>query len=392
LTKKREVVRWPFKIVVVNPADAAGLPGRPKDDKIDAINLAKYLAKGFLKNGKPIVQVLEDLKAIFRMAAQIERDRTALKNRIIKTLDRAGIRPRKLSLNRNWVVSLLQYLVKHEGTLGEFLITALNDEDHPLQKHQTILIKNSEDLAPYFEFSLTHAQRVLIRQNLVELEFKTGRKSILAVEVEQMIQEHPALRKHASNLATIPGISAFAAVWILAETGSINRFPKHRNFTAYCGCCPRIVSSAGRVYSARTSRHSNPYLRTIFFNAATVVCNLLKADSCLKGYADRIIRKKASRSHKLVRCIVAAKIARTVFAILRDGVPFNPNHLRELHANRVDKIDSDFTVASRKLIRRARNVLNRVKEMEEVGVLGDRAEDLAAGLDQLLQGKKMSMI
>jgi len=392
LTKKREFVRWPFKISVVNPSDAKGLPGRPKNDKMDAINLAKYLSKGLLKNGKAIVQVLEDIKAIFRMAAQLERDRTALKNRIIKTLDRAGIRPRRLSLNRDWVVDLIHHLVEYEGTLGAFLQSAVKDENHPLQKHHTKIIKNIAEFVPFFEFSLTHAQRVLIRQNLVELEFKTGRKSLLAVEVEHMLQNHPTLRKHAHNLATIPGISPFAAVWILAETGNIKQFPKHRSFTAYCGCCPRVVSSAGKVYSAHTSRHSNSYLRTIFFNAATVVCNLLKTDSWLKDYATRIVKRKALRSHKLARCIVAAKISRIAFAILRDGIPFNPEPLRNNQTNKTKTIDTHFTIADRKLIRRARNVLNRVREMDELGLLGSRAETLAAGLDQILQGKKIQMI
>lgn len=390
LMKKREYVRWPFKVVVVNPADAKGLPGRPKHDKIDAINLAKYLSKGLLKNGKAIVQVLEDLKAIFRMAAHLERERTALKNRIIKTLDRAGIRPRRLNFNRDWAVSLLQHFIEFEGTLGTFLESAFENEDHPLQTHRKKINKNIAYFIPFFGFSLTHAQRILIRQNLVELEFKTGRKSLLAVEIEQMIQDHPALRRHATHLATIPGISPFAAVWILAETGHIKQFPRHRSFTAYSGCCPRVVSSAGKIYSAHTSRHSNPHLRTIFFNAATVVCNLLKADSDLKAYATRIVKRKAYRTHKLAQCIVAAKISRIVYAILRDGVPFNPNHLKGCNPSK--KLDTQFTVADRKLIRRARNTLNRVKEMDKLGLLGSRAETLATGLDQLLQGKKVSMI
>jgi transposase len=392
LTRKREFVRWPFKIIVVNPADAAGLPGRPKFDKIDAINLAKYLSKGLLKNGKAIVQVLEDLKAIFRMAVGLERDRTALKNRIIKSLDRAGIRPRKLNLNNDWVVDLIRHFIENEKSLGEFLTNIFKNENLPLQKYRAKIVKNIAYFAPFFEFSLTHAQRVLIRQNLIELEFKTGRKSLLAIEIEHMIQAHPALRKHARNLATIPGISPFSAVWILAETGNIKQFPNHRNFTAYCGCCPRVVSSAGKVYSAHTSRHSNSYLRTIFLNAATVVCNLLKADSCLKQYANRIVKRKSHRSHKLAQCIVAAKISRIAYALLRDGVPFNPYYLEEFRGSNIENNEVQFTVADRKLIRRARNVLNRVREMDELGFLGERAEILAAGLDQLLQGKKVYMI
>ena len=392
LMRKRQFVRWPFKIIVVNPSDAKGLPGRPKYDKIDAINLSKYLSKGLLKNGKLIVQVLEDLKAVFRMAAQLEKDRTALKNRIIKTLDRAGIRPRRLNLNRDWVIELLQHFIEFEGTLGTFLEFALNHEEHSLQKQRTMIVKNIAEFIPFFEFSLTHAQRVLIRQNLVELEFKTGRKSLLAIEVEQMLQDHPSLRKHAQNLATIPGISPFAAVWILAETGNIKQFPKHRNFTAYCGCCPKVVSSAGKIYSAHTTRHSNAYLRTIFFNAAGVVCYILKTNSDLKDYAERTVKRKAYRTPKLAKCIVAAKISRIAYAILRDGVRFNPQYLKDRQIGTSEGINMQFTIADRKLIRRAKNVLNRVREMDELGILGARAEILASGLDQVLQGKKVFMI
>jgi transposase len=52
--KQRSRVHWPFKIIVVNPADASGLPGREKNDKMDVKNLSKYLAMGLLQNGKPI--------------------------------------------------------------------------------------------------------------------------------------------------------------------------------------------------------------------------------------------------------------------------------------------------------------------------------------------------
>ncbi|MHA1688278.1 MAG: transposase, partial [Promethearchaeota archaeon] len=39
-------------------------------------------------------------------------------------------------------------------------------------------------------------------------------------------------------------------------------FKTRETFSACCGCCPRVVSSAGKVYSAHVSRHSNKFLRT----------------------------------------------------------------------------------------------------------------------------------
>ncbi len=102
LTTRRETCGWDFTVVVANPADANGIPGRQKFDKADASALARYIAAGVLKSGAPVVPALEDLKTIFRAAARIERDRTALKNWVKKNLDRAGVRPASLDLNTDW--------------------------------------------------------------------------------------------------------------------------------------------------------------------------------------------------------------------------------------------------------------------------------------------------
>lgn len=386
LKHKRKHIHWPFKISVVNPADANGLPGRQKYDKIDAIFLAKYLSKGLLKSGKVIVEVLEDLKAIFRLAARLERDRTMLKNRIKKTLDRAGIRPRRFNLNNEWVIQFLHQFIAHDGTLGSFLNEIIAD-DTRLIKHRMKIIKNIADFIPYTEFSLTPAQRSIIRQDLVELDFKTGRKALLATEIDQALLDYPTLRKNAQNLTSIPGLSPFSAVWILAEIGNITQFPRSRQFAAYCGCCPRVVSSAGKVYSAHTFRHSNSYLRTIFYNAAIVVSNFVKKESDLKNYAQRVITRKGTRSFKLAYCIIAGKICRIVYAILRDGVPFSLDILTRTQKPNYNEHKTSFSVTDRKILRRARNTLARVGDLTNIGMLGDRALSLAKGLDLVLKGR-----
>ena len=383
LKRKRSEVHWPFKIVVVNPSDASGLPGRPKFDKIDAENLAKYLAMGLLQSGKPIIEILEDLKAIFRMARALERDRTVFKNRIKKTLDRAGIRPRGLNLNHEWVREFLAHYIAQEKSLGEVLKEII-EEKEMLKPHRYKILKNISKFVPYFEFSLTHAQRSLIRQDLAELDFKTARKALLAIEIDHLIMEQPGLRQKAQDLSSIPGISPFTAVWILAEIGNINQFPRYRQFLAYCGCCPRIVSSAGKVYAAHISRHSNAYLRTIFYNAGVALCNLVKKESILKEYAKRIVSRKNSRSMKLAYCIVGSKIARITYAILRNGGPFEPNYGRLLTKQEKIKKLCQFTISDKKLIRRARNCLNRIKDINTLGIIGKHVKIIAQELDFVL--------
>ena len=390
LQRKRSMVSWPFKILVVNPADAAGLPGRQKHDRLDAEMLAKYLAKGLLKNGKVIIEVLEDLKALFRMAFRLEKDRTALKNRIKKTLDRAGIRPRFFNLNHQWTREFLQRFIDQSETLGSFM-TRILDEERPEGHFHAALKKNLRHFLPYFDFSLTPVQRALVRQDLAELNYKTGRKALLSVEIDQVILNHPALGKHANDLASIPGISPFSAAWILAEIGNIHHFSTVRKFRAYCGCCPRIVSSGGKVYSAHLTRHSNAYLRTLFYNAAVVVCNFVKQKSALKEHADRISARKSSRNKKLVYSIVAAKIVHVVFALLKNNTSFIPYPNTTLKPHEKSSPTSKFTVCDRKTLRRARNNLRRVQDIHEIDILGTHAEQLAQELDKvLIQGKNFS--
>ncbi|TXT67370.1 MAG: hypothetical protein BAJALOKI1v1_110026 [Promethearchaeota archaeon] len=221
-----------------------------------------------------------------------------MKNRIKKTLDRAGIRPKALNLNYQWVNEFLLYFIDQKDTLGACLQEIIKEEDH-LKGHRNKIKKNISKIAPYFESSLTGAQRALFRQDLLELDFSTARKALFAVEIDQILLERPGLRQKAHNLASIPGVSAFSAVWILAEIGGIKRFKQREQFSAYCGSCPRILSSAGKVYSAHTSLHSNKHLRTIFYNAAVVHCNFNKQKSALKRFATRIMIQKGQFSTKL---------------------------------------------------------------------------------------------
>jgi len=390
LARKREKSSWPFKIIVVNPADASGIPGRQKNDRIDAEYLARYLAAGLFKEGKPVIKVLEDLKAIFRALARIQKDRTALKNRIKKTLDRAGIRPKGLNFNNEWTCEFIHEFIERNGSLGDFL-KEISSNTTLLKKRRKIILKNLGMFLPYDDFCLSSAQKALIRQDLVDLELKTARRVLSGIEVDLLLSELPGLRRHAQYLSSIPGISPFSAVWIIAEIGSVKKFPSCRQLLAYCGCCPRIVSSAGKTYSAHVSRHSNKYLRTLFCNAASVVCNQTKRDSELKNYAMHVMARKGSISKTLAYNIVAAKLVRIVYSVLRDGVPFDKNGGSKFKGSVHACLDDSFTLSEIKNMRRASRMLRRVSLIEKTGLICVESERLAKELDALLLQKNNSV-
>ena len=117
------------------------------------------------------------------------------------------------------------------------------------------------------------------------------------------------------------------------------------------------------------------------------MCNLVKKESSLKAYALRTLNRKSSASKTLVYCIVSAKIARIAYAILRDNVPFNPNPNKCVKEGINYSKFSQFTLTDKKLIRRTRNSLRHVGKIQELGLLGPHASELAEQLDLALQGK-----
>lgn len=371
------------EIYIVNPADASGIPNRQKTDRVDAEQLAKYYAYGLFKNGKPLIPVLEDLKALFRMNARLEVDRTALKNRIKKTLDRAGFRIQSFDLNKEWTNEFLFAFVHQTQTVDVFIANIL--KDHTESKFKNQLMTHIDSFKPYLDISLSSAQRILILQDLYDLDLKTTRQTLIRVEIEKALQSRLVLRDMAYNLSTIPGISNYSAVWILAELGGIARFHTIRQFLSYCGLVPRIVSSADKIYSAHLNRHSNKYLRGIFYQAAIVVSNVVKKESDLKRYADRMKWLKQNRV-KVAYCTTAAKIAHICFGILHSNTPFKENN-KNVNNSTSTTSNKRYSIVELKELKRAKRVLQRIRNLNGMESIEPDIEGLVCSLEEILAKK-----
>ena len=86
---------------------------------------------------------------------------------------------------------------------------------------------------------------------------------------------------------------------------------------------------------------------------------------------------------------VATKVTKIVYAVLRDGVEFDPEPSKGRSKNRSNK---KITLVERRLIRRARRVLQRINQVEtseNLGMLKCDIENIANELNSLLKGKKI---
>ena len=121
-------------------------------------------------------------------------------------------------------------------------------------------------------------------------------------------------------LHTIPGVGIITAATILGEIGDITRFKTSSALVAYAGIDPSVKQS-GEFNSTHNhmSKRGSPYLRHAIFLAA---CTCAFHDSPMNEYYKK---KRAQGKHHLTAVgAVSRKLTTIIYAILRDGKPYEP--------------------------------------------------------------------
>jgi transposase len=119
-------------------------------------------------------------------------------------------------------------------------------------------------------------------------------------------------------LKTVPGIGDILALTMLYEMDTIERFPRVQDFVSYCRLVKGSVASAGKIKGLRGAKLGNPYLRWAFGEAA-VIGKRSNADLNRCGK-----KLEAHMSKPEVNAILACKLARSVYFMLKHGKGFDP--------------------------------------------------------------------
>ena len=121
-------------------------------------------------------------------------------------------------------------------------------------------------------------------------------------------------------LHTIPGIGIIGAATILAEIGDISRFKNSSALVAFAGIDPTVRQS-GEFNSTHNhmSKRGSPYLRHAIFLAATT-CSF--HNSPLNAYYKK--KRDQGKHHLTATGAVAKKLTTVIYAVLRDGKPYEP--------------------------------------------------------------------
>ncbi|HBK78273.1 MAG TPA: IS110 family transposase [Nitrospinae bacterium] len=124
------------------------------------------------------------------------------------------------------------------------------------------------------------------------------------------------------RLTQVPGI----ALTILAEAGDLRRFSHHRQFLKFCGL-DLSTRQSGRFRGAtKLSKYGNARLRSAFWMAASAAVRL--RENSFRAKFDRYIRHNPQDPDlkRKAYCAVAAKVARVVHGLIKNGTDYRPYH------------------------------------------------------------------
>jgi transposase len=149
----------------------------------------------------------------------------------------------------------------------------------------------------------------------------------------QITQWH---REHAASLALekISGVGVLTATALVANLGDPAAFANGRQVSAWAGLTPRQHSSGGKTQLLGISKHGDSYLRTLLIHGARAVVSSLKRrwaagkDPATFTPTERwLIELLKRRNANVAAVALANKNARTAWALLAHGRPFEPAHV-----------------------------------------------------------------
>lgn len=128
-----------------------------------------------------------------------------------------------------------------------------------------------------------------------------------------------------------PGVGVLTATALSASAGDLHRFPSGRHFAAWLGLTPKEHSSGRSRKLGAITKRGDPYLRTLLIHGARSVLQAAairhKRGQPLDRFHAWSLTLVERRGHNKAAVALANKLARRLWAMARDGKPFDGDHI-----------------------------------------------------------------
>ena len=292
-----------IEAILVHAQQVKQLKGR-KTDVADSVWLACICQFGLCTPSHVPPGPFRELRALSRQRRVLVSQRSTVRNRVQKIIDRAGVRVGGMLSNVFGVNGrkILDGLAS--GTSREAMLASLT-------RH---MAHKLEGLGEALSLSLGANDRFMLNGLLEEHDALEARIEAYAQKIdEQLTPWEEQLRL----LTTIPGIDRSAASTILVEIGpDIGVFGSKERLAAWAGVCPGNNESGGKRRKART-RMGSKTLR-----AALVECahGAARTKGCQFEAHHRALASR--RGYKRAIVAGAHKMLRIIYVVLKTGRPY----------------------------------------------------------------------
>ena len=313
-----------YRVCVVNPMQVHAMRklkslSGVKNDRIDSWLIAETLRQGDYDETRLATDEVQALKQLTRYHQGLKQELAAVKTQAICVLDAyfpeyaalfsdmfgaASLKvlaecPTPSEVARKRASSIAKLL--SEGSRGR-LGDAKAAEVKAAAK-SSVGIRLGEEAASF-----------QVRTMVSQVEFLNATIAKVEKEVASLLE------KVEPNITTIPGVSTTTGAQIAAEIGDVRRFRNAASIVKYAGLNSGVDESG--KYSAEgvpITKHGSPYLRRSLWLAAN---RARQYDPRLKEYYDKLRRK--GKPHRVAVTAVARKLCHVVYAVMRDGKPYDP--------------------------------------------------------------------
>ena len=313
-----------YRVCVVNPMQVHAMRklkslSGVKNDRIDSWLIAETLRQGDYDETRLATDEVQALKQLTRYHQGLKQELAAVKTQAVCVLDAyfpeyaalfsdmfgaASLKvlaecPTPSEVARKRASSIAKLL--SEGSRGR-LGDAKAAEVKAAAK-SSVGIRLGEEAASF-----------QIRTMVSQVEFLNATIAKVEKEVASL------LAKVEPDITTIPGVSTTTGAQIVAEIGDVKRFRNAASIVKYAGLNSGVDESG--KYSAGgvpITKHGSSYLRRSLWLAAN---RARQYDPRLKEYYDKLRRK--GKPHRVAVTAVARKLCHVVYAVMRDGKPYDP--------------------------------------------------------------------
>ena len=312
-----------YTICVINPIQSDSLRKmyirQTKNDSIDSFLIAEVIRFGQFGTTSMADENILAMRQLCRYRDSVISSRTEIKLRIGTIMEQIFPEYEK-QFSSLWVSTSMGILEKYltpeniENAPIDELFEIIKDKSHNrLTKAKAISIK--EAAADTFGIKIAQdAFSFQLKQLIDRMNFLDKQIEALDCQILEYYE------KFDCYLHTIPGIGMIAAAAILAEIGDINRFKSSSALVAFAGIDPTVRQS-GEFSSTHNHmfKRGSPYLRHAIFLAATT-CSF--HNSPLNAYYKK--KREQGKHHLTATGAVARKLTTVIYAVLRDGKPYEP--------------------------------------------------------------------